>query len=159
MSPFDYDYIEHRAQSFDALALVNAYSSTLTTGGEPLRLRGARISPSFFRVFGVRPAAGRVFADDDVALKDGVAMISSRLWRERFNSRPDIINAVVQLDARPWTIVGGREDTSVLRRRAEHAKHRCGHAIEVRAPRFAGAGEQMTAGVHPGNRVDDRRHT
>ena len=106
MSPFDYDYIEHRAQSFDALALVNAYSSTLTTGGEPLRLRGARISPSFFRVFGVRPAAGRVFADDDVALKDGVAMISSRLWRERFNSRPDIINAVVQLDARPWTIVG-----------------------------------------------------
>jgi len=106
MSPFDYDYLEQRAQSFEALALTTVISSTLTTGGEPTRLRGARVSPSYFRVFGLRPVAGRILADDDVALKDGVAMISSRLWRERFNNRPDVINSVVVLDARPWTIVG-----------------------------------------------------
>lgn len=46
-----------RAGSFDQLALVGGESYALTSGGEPERISGARVSASFFPMLGIQVAA------------------------------------------------------------------------------------------------------
>jgi predicted permease len=94
--------------AFDALsAMIYDQGVHLTGAGDPLSLLGVRVSASFFRVMGVTPAVGRAFsADEDSPGHGGVAVLSDRLWRSRFNADPAIVGRVVQLDDRPFEVVG-----------------------------------------------------
>jgi len=49
-------------------------------------------SDEFFRVFTDAPALGRTFGPDD---DPGATVISHRLWREQFDSNPDVVGSVV----------------------------------------------------------------
>ena len=69
----------------DMAAMIYNPGVHLTGAGEPKALLGVRVSESFFRVMGVQPAVGRAFsADEDQEGRGQVAVISDRLWRERF---------------------------------------------------------------------------
>ncbi len=59
----DPDYMEWRKQNhvFSEIAAFRGQPSNLTGVGEPVRLTGAAISPSFSRVLDVNPALGRYF--------------------------------------------------------------------------------------------------
>ena len=61
----------------------------LTGSGEPERIAAAVVSPNFFRVLGVAPAAGRDFTNEDAGGRIGyVALISYELWQRRFGGDP-----------------------------------------------------------------------
>ena len=104
------DYRSWRDQSH-AFASLAAYdygtSYNLTGNGDPERLLGNRVTPSFFSVFGVRPALGRTFApEDDRPGAAPVAVLSHALWRNRFNSDLKIVGRTLTLNDTVCTIVG-----------------------------------------------------
>jgi predicted permease len=74
------------------------------------------VSGNYFSLLGVRAGLGRVFAftaeQDKVANTDPEIVISDALWRRRFGGA-DVVNQVVQLNARPFTIVGVAPPTFV----------------------------------------------
>jgi predicted permease len=92
---------------FDFMAAQTFGAATLTGAGDPVQLRGGRVSPHFFEIFGIRPALGRTFLpDEDQPGKDRVVVLSNVLWVNQFGADPTIVNRTILLDNQPHTIVG-----------------------------------------------------
>jgi putative ABC transport system permease protein len=92
---------------FDFHSAQTGGAVTLTGGTEPTQLRGARVSPDYFKVFGIKAALGRTFLPgDDQFGKHQVAVLSHVTWVTQFGGDPNIINRGVLLDNQPYTIIG-----------------------------------------------------
>jgi putative ABC transport system permease protein len=73
----------------------------------PVRVGGAIVSPSLFRLLRVQPAAGRLFHDDDaIAGADQVVVIGTGLWRDLYGASPTAVGQTLFLNERPHLIVG-----------------------------------------------------
>lgn len=97
---------DHRSTIQD-LGGWSAQKATLTGPGDPARVSIVPTTPSLFRILRVDPMIGRLFNDAEGAANEpGAAILSYGLWQERFGSRPDIVGHVLQLNDRPYTIVG-----------------------------------------------------
>lgn len=71
------------------------------------RLRAAAIDHRLVEVFGLGPIVGRTFnADDTLPGADPVALISARTWREQFDSQPDLIGRVIELEDSTVRVIG-----------------------------------------------------
>ena len=107
-----FDQIRRHPDGFSAaLAFSHCCSeATLTVGRERWPIERFFASGDFFSTLGLSPAAGRFFTSaDDVAGggSAGVsAVISYRLWRDRFGGRPDVVGTRVVVDRAPATIIG-----------------------------------------------------
>jgi len=103
------NYEEWRTQNhvFSELGGVLAHQLTLTGRGEPSVVNASVVTPEIFELLGVNPMAGRMFFPADG--KQGappVALLSEDLWRGRFAADPTIIGSSIDLDKRPFTIIG-----------------------------------------------------
>src|SRR5439155_642696 len=68
---------------------------------------GEFVSGNYFTMFGIRPYAGRMLTDtDDQASTPPVAVISYRLWQEKYGSDPSVVGSVFNLNDKPFTVVG-----------------------------------------------------
>ena len=68
---------------------------------------GEFVSGNYFAMFGVPAYAGRTLAPtDDRAGAPPAAMMSYRLWMQRFAGAPSIVGGVFNLNDKPFTIVG-----------------------------------------------------
>ncbi len=96
------------ARSFTELgAFTPEENITLSGGAEPEVLKGARVSASFLRILGVEPVLGRGFrSEEDSAGGAPVAMISSELWRRRFDADSQIVGKTATLASTAYTIIG-----------------------------------------------------
>jgi putative ABC transport system permease protein len=92
--------------TFSAVAGYISAEYELSGAGAPLRARAERVNASLFPMLGVEALLGRVFttSEDDHSLP--VAVISYALWQERFHSDPKVIGRTVDLDRRPYTVIG-----------------------------------------------------
>jgi putative ABC transport system permease protein len=91
----------------DGLAALATTTGTLTGSGEPEGLVGARISPNFFEVLGLRFAAGRAFTpDEDRPGADAVVVLAHALWVRRFNADPSIVGRTIEIDGRAMQVAG-----------------------------------------------------
>jgi len=80
---------------------------TLTGLNEPVQLRGARVSPHYFDIFGIQPSLGRTFAgDEDQVGKERVAVLSHTLWDSQFGADPGVIGRSITLDGIPHAVIG-----------------------------------------------------
>lgn len=69
--------------------------------------QGEFVSGNYFNTFGLTAYAGRLLAAaDDRAGAPPVAVMSYRLWRQRYGSDPSIIGSIFDIDQKPFTIVG-----------------------------------------------------
>lgn len=94
-------------ESFADMMACRGGLYNLTGGDEPERVRGSRVTASFFPVLGVQPLAGRTFLpEDDEPGAERVVILSSGLWQRRFGARQDILGTKVMLDGNPHTVVG-----------------------------------------------------
>jgi putative ABC transport system permease protein len=98
-----------RAQNevFDELGVYRNMPVALLGGDAPERLNGCLVSSSVFASMGIAPLIGRTFNEsDDASGAARVAIISERLWRNRFGARTDIAGLPVTLNSQPFTIAG-----------------------------------------------------
>jgi putative ABC transport system permease protein len=103
----DYLELKARGRSFSELGAYYSGSFTLEgpDGGE--YLDGGIVTANLFRLLGVAPALGRVFAEEeDLPGGDRVAIIGDGLWRRRFGGDPDVIGRTMTLNGKTRTIVG-----------------------------------------------------
>ena len=68
---------------------------------------GEFVSGNYFAMFGIGAYAGRTLnpADDQPGAPP-VAVMSHRLWQERYGSDPSIIGSTFNVDEKPFTVVG-----------------------------------------------------
>ncbi len=93
--------------TFSALAAYRDTSFSLLGEREPEHVSGAMVSAGFFQILGVNPIVGRTFTkEEDHRGANLVALISERVWRQKFGSAPDIIGRRIVLDSTGRTIVG-----------------------------------------------------
>src|SRR5436190_456038 len=103
------NFMDYRAlsQAFDDAAAWWYPQLTLTEAGhEPMRVNAVEASANFFSVLGVRPTLGAGIPKQPFYSREAIAVISHRLWRERFASDPAIVGKAIALSGPPFTIVG-----------------------------------------------------
>ncbi|HSM05257.1 MAG TPA: ADOP family duplicated permease [Longimicrobiales bacterium] len=74
-------------------------------GGDPLRLRQADVTPSFFPLFGARPTLGRLLVAAD-GNDHGLAVLTHEAWTSVWGADPEIVGRSVRLDGEPVEVVG-----------------------------------------------------
>ena len=103
------NYGDWRAQNdvFEEIGVFRSLPVALAGGETPERLNGSFMSSSIFASVGIAPLAGRTLnASDDEPGAARVAVISERLWRNRFAARADIVGLPLTLNSQPFTIAG-----------------------------------------------------
>jgi putative ABC transport system permease protein len=101
---------QDRALAFEGVAAWRFDDGVLRAveeGQSAARVRGARVTANFFYVLGVPPMIGRGFvAGEDHPGTNGVAVLSHRVWQERFRGDPDVIGRQIIVNDVRRTIVG-----------------------------------------------------
>jgi len=85
---------------------ISGYGNTsvnLFESGEPERLQAISADRRLFRTFGVAPALGRTFRDDDPL---NVVVVSSGLWKRRFGADPACVGRGITLGRDVYTVIG-----------------------------------------------------
>src|SRR4029453_17033459 len=107
LSPVNFMDSRALSQVFEDAAAWWYPQLTLTeTGHEPLRVNAIETTPNFFRVLGVQPALGAGVPGSPAYSRGTIAVISHRLWRERFGGDPSIVGKSIALNGPLFTVVG-----------------------------------------------------
>src|SRR5581483_7778148 len=104
-----FDFLDFRARnrSFGCMAVMTRSDVQLSGIGDPVRLSGFQVSAGYFRVLGIPPRIGREFTTrDELKGNERIALLSDRLWRDRFNADPAILGKKIRLEGVPYTVVG-----------------------------------------------------
>jgi putative ABC transport system permease protein len=103
------DFSDWRAQNhvFENIGVSNFRDYNLTGNGEPERLRTGQVSADLFSALRVHAALGRLFTnEEDKPGAPAVVVLSNDLWQRRFGSDPHVLNQVLTLNDRPYTVIG-----------------------------------------------------
>jgi predicted permease len=110
-----YDLYKHFRDNTKGFTELAAFSAGQTQFGirraddaEPAQsYPGEFVSGNYFTMFGIGAYAGRTLTpEDDQAGAPPVAVMSYRLWEQRYGSDPSIIGSVFNLNDKPFTVVG-----------------------------------------------------
>ena len=107
-TPAHYDQLR-KGRSFSDVGAYSGNTEKLTLSGAegPEVLDAARVSANFLRILGVQPILGRTFlAAEDMPGAPPVVLLSSRLWKRRFNSDAGVAGRTVTIDATKFTVIG-----------------------------------------------------
>jgi putative ABC transport system permease protein len=103
------DYLDWKGQNsvFQDLVAWSENTFSLSVSGHPEPIQTRITSPGFFNMQGIPLSLGRDFVPEEgQAGKNHVAIITHRLWQERFGGDPRIIGKQVRVNAEPYTVVG-----------------------------------------------------
>jgi putative ABC transport system permease protein len=107
MSPPNYTDVRQRTRTLKEMAAFNSGEYTLTGSGDPVRVRGAEVSASFFNVLETPPLLGRTFAsDENEPGKHRVVVLGYSLWQQRFAGQADVLNRTIAIESKPYTVIG-----------------------------------------------------
>jgi putative ABC transport system permease protein len=77
------------------------------TGTQAERVPGGEVSYDWLPTLGSEPMLGRFFsAQEDVAGAGNFVVLSSALWKGRYNASPNIVGQSIRLNGAPYTVVG-----------------------------------------------------
>ncbi len=107
-----YQYFRAHTPEFSDLAALQAGNASLGVrrfGSQaPLDTRnGEYVSGNFFRTLGVQPWIGRLFTDEDD--REGappVAVMSYRIWHDKYGADPSVVGAAYEINGHPFTVAG-----------------------------------------------------
>jgi putative ABC transport system permease protein len=103
----DYEEWSRLTDVFAKVAIWSPGFADVTGGGDPERVRLARVSEQFFDLIDVRPLAGRTFVPADHAPgAPAVVVMTQQFWEQRFGAAPDVVGRTVVLGGAPREIVG-----------------------------------------------------
>lgn len=106
------DFLDYRQsnRSFEYLAAYHGGSKTLTGVGEPQHIVANVVTPGFFEALGVQPKLGRSFRPEEEKPGSHVVVLSEPMWRNVFQGDPAILGKAIDLDGKPYTVVGVMPD-------------------------------------------------
>jgi predicted permease len=108
-APQDASDLRARQDVFEALASVRPRGGTYTLGPDDLEERGLIVAATadLFQVLRVAPQVGRLFtADNELAGRDDVVLISDRFWRRRFNADPGAVGKTITFGTTARRVIG-----------------------------------------------------
>jgi putative ABC transport system permease protein len=89
--------IAKQAKSFDAVEAAARARLAVRADYGAERMRGEAVTPGYFRLIGVSPALGRLFAPNEYPLgAPPVLLLSDAIWHNKFGGRKDILGARVR---------------------------------------------------------------
>ena len=107
-----YKHFREQTPEFVDLAALQAGNALLGVrrAGSPSAAdnrNGQYVSGNFFRTLGIQPWIGRLMIDDDD--REGampVAVMSYRVWHEKYSAGPSVLGASYQINGHPFTVIG-----------------------------------------------------
>ncbi|HET9986017.1 MAG TPA: ABC transporter permease [Longimicrobiales bacterium] len=93
---------------FRDIALYTSQEFTLSGEGEAERDYAEVVGARYLPVLGVQPVLGRGFLAEEDRHPDSrrVVLLGEALWKRRFNADPAVLGRAVDVDGKPYTIVG-----------------------------------------------------
>jgi len=105
-SAAEFEQLAQRNRSFASLAAIHFDLFNARIGGEPERLQGMVCTASFSAVMQTPALAGRVFQAADHAGAPRAALLSYRLWQDRFQGNPAVVGTTLLMNDEPFVIAG-----------------------------------------------------
>src|SRR5215472_14439887 len=108
-APGIYREWKRESRSFSNLAIYKDWPQyNLSNGGAlPEKVRATICSWDLFATLGVQPSIGRSFTpEDDQPSANGTVILSWSLWKRRFGGDSSVIGRKINLDAKPYTVIG-----------------------------------------------------
>lgn len=93
-------------RSFQSLGGYGFTNYELSGIGQPAQINAARMTPTVFSALGVAPLIGRVFTAQEDQQKEQVTILSYATWKDRFNGNPHVLGTKIQLDRKPYVVIG-----------------------------------------------------
>ncbi len=109
LSMSEVERIRSDVPAFAAVAGMQEASFSLSTPGEPVRVRGQVVSGEFFPLLRARFSSGRGFGPDDDRARTPVVVLSHHAWMTYFNGDPAIIGREAVVNGTSLTIIGVTE--------------------------------------------------
>jgi putative ABC transport system permease protein len=108
LSPVNFmDYRDVRSAFAEAAAWWRPEISLYQPGSEPQRVNAIETSANLFQLLGVTPQLGPGFPKDGPFFsRDQMAVISDRLWRQRYNADPAIVGRLLDKPDGKYVIAG-----------------------------------------------------
>jgi putative ABC transport system permease protein len=103
------DTLDWRSQNsvFEEITNYTNWKPIFSGDSEAERIPAIQVGDGFFKVMQGEPQLGRVFTPEEQQDgKDFVIVLGYGLWQRRFGGDPEIVGKTVQLNNRPYTIVG-----------------------------------------------------
>jgi predicted permease len=114
MASGNYITIRDQAQSLEYVSLFLDWDPILRGPDHAELIDGVRVTTEFFLTLGIPPLLGRTLVPEDSATdRHQVAVLSERMWRDRFDGENDVLGRTMILDRLPYTIVGVVADAAM----------------------------------------------
>jgi len=101
---------------FDRLRDVAAFAEqtlfkrddrSVDQGGVATRVEAMTVTPSFFRVAGIKPQLGRTFTEQEGEIgHELVVVLSDGFWRTQFGADRNVVGRELRIDGKPHTVIG-----------------------------------------------------
>jgi hypothetical protein len=131
-----YKHFRDNTKGFAELAAFQAGETPLGVrrGSEPAQsYPGEFVSGNYFAMFGIRALAGRMIGpNDDRSDAPPVAVMSYRLWQEKYAADATVIGRVFALSDKPFTVIGIAPAACHGRILRSHREFDCQRALDFR---------------------------
>ncbi|HXD34187.1 MAG TPA: ABC transporter permease [Pyrinomonadaceae bacterium] len=99
--------VEAQTRSFAKIGGEVRQALDYTAGREPLQIQTGQVTGGYFEALGINAERGRfITAGDDKVGAPYVVVLSNKLWRQQFNSDPQILGKTIPLSGNVYTIIG-----------------------------------------------------
>ena len=103
----NFDDFQSQSNTFASLAVYGFGLTSVSGGGEPVRVNIAVVSSGFFQALGVEPFHGRAFAPDELRLHGAPAVIVSYgYWQKYLGAASDLSPFHLSIEGRAYQVVG-----------------------------------------------------
>ena len=103
------DYLDWKARNrvFGDMSPILDQMWNFTGQGEPAVMKGISVNDRFLAMLGVQPLIGRAFRPEETQpAGPAVAILSHKVWVERFGASREAVGRKMMLDDKPHTIIG-----------------------------------------------------
>jgi putative ABC transport system permease protein len=100
------DFVD-QSTTIERAAAIGSWLPIISGTAGPERVRGDRVSWTYFQTLGVRPAIGRDFLRaEDAPDRNQVVILSHGLWARAFGSDTSLVGRTISIGGGPMTVVG-----------------------------------------------------